>query len=437
MQPGHDLLGNLSSFTARRSAASNLPNFEIPPRPLIGLNSKYSFGTIANSQTLPSSGSISNIGNLLTPPNTLPDGSLSPISQALAHGTSNNNATNTSYQSGYWNQPTHSNSQYNFPSQSSSQWPQQQRSFSPNSLVRAATVSQGASDVVSSSQSEMFQLPPFTSSLSMSGQNTLPAMSVAQQRAVTDALINGHGTGPVTHPQNSSMNSQDAYLRQPPTPNYYSQAQHSPNVQNQNYTYHTDSSNSTLSPLSVGNHQNRHSPHQSGSEIPRMQSNTLHQSSPSQFQRPFGQFSLPALNGPVMSNLHSPNNQMSMVNGIMPSFTSGHAASMHHMYGVPHPSQQNQVATDRPFRCDQCLQSFNRNHDLKRHKRIHLAVKPYPCKHCDKSFSRKDALKVSNTAKTVGVASKLIFDSVISSSKGAARPGVAARPRTRTVLYRP
>ncbi|CAG8521180.1 6610_t:CDS:2 [Gigaspora margarita] len=48
---------------------------------------------------------------------------------------------------------------------------------------------------------------------------------------------------------------------------------------------------------------------------------------------------------------------------------------------------------DRPFKCDQCPQSFNRNHDLKRHKRIHLAVKPYPCPYCEKQFSRKDALK--------------------------------------------
>ncbi len=49
---------------------------------------------------------------------------------------------------------------------------------------------------------------------------------------------------------------------------------------------------------------------------------------------------------------------------------------------------------ERPFKCDQCPQAFNRNHDLKRHKRIHLAVKPFPCNFCDKSFSRKDALKV-------------------------------------------
>lgn len=48
---------------------------------------------------------------------------------------------------------------------------------------------------------------------------------------------------------------------------------------------------------------------------------------------------------------------------------------------------------ERPFKCDQCPQSFQRSHDLKRHKRIHLAIKPFPCPSCDKSFSRKDALK--------------------------------------------
>ncbi len=83
---------------------------------------------------------------------------------------------------------------------------------------------------------------------------------------------------------------------------------------------------------------------------------------------------------------------MQMVGGMphqmVHDFNSGHAAQMQQMY------QQSAPQNDRPFRCDQCPQSFNRNHDLKRHKRIHLAVKPFPCGHCDKSFSRKDALKV-------------------------------------------
>jgi uncharacterized Zn-finger protein len=56
------------------------------------------------------------------------------------------------------------------------------------------------------------------------------------------------------------------------------------------------------------------------------------------------------------------------------------------------PVQQKQQ-NDRPFKCDHCPSSFMRNHDLKKHKRIHLAVKPFPCEYCMKSFSRKDALE--------------------------------------------
>ncbi|KAL1922840.1 uncharacterized protein VTP21DRAFT_9216 [Calcarisporiella thermophila] len=48
---------------------------------------------------------------------------------------------------------------------------------------------------------------------------------------------------------------------------------------------------------------------------------------------------------------------------------------------------------ERPFKCDRCLQSFHRNHDLKRHEKIHLSVKPFNCDVCRKQFSRKDALK--------------------------------------------
>jgi hypothetical protein len=47
----------------------------------------------------------------------------------------------------------------------------------------------------------------------------------------------------------------------------------------------------------------------------------------------------------------------------------------------------------RIFACTQCPARFARNHDLKRHQRGHLSVRPYPCNWCEKSFSRKDALK--------------------------------------------
>ena len=102
-----------------------------------------------------------------------------------------------------------------------------------------------------------------------------------------------------------------------------------------------------------------------------------------------------------MSNVHSPGAQMSMVGNIgavlPPGFNSGYAANPSNLYGQQRTSSPAQNAqNDRPFRCDSCPQSFHRNHDLKRHKRIHLAVKPFPCKHCDKSFSRKDALKVGD-----------------------------------------
>jgi uncharacterized Zn-finger protein len=59
-------------------------------------------------------------------------------------------------------------------------------------------------------------------------------------------------------------------------------------------------------------------------------------------------------------------------------------------------SAQQPAQKDRPFRCDSCPQSFNRNHDLKRHKRVHPAVKPFPCKHCGKGYFRRDALQVSS-----------------------------------------
>lgn len=59
------------------------------------------------------------------------------------------------------------------------------------------------------------------------------------------------------------------------------------------------------------------------------------------------------------------------------------------------PRSAPRVLSSQPriFACTQCPARFARNHDLKRHQRGHLSVRPYPCSWCGKSFSRKDALK--------------------------------------------
>lgn len=73
--------------------------------------------------------------------------------------------------------------------------------------------------------------------------------------------------------------------------------------------------------------------------------------------------------------------------------------------------QSQQRQPDKPHQCDQCPTAFTRNHDLKRHKRIHWAVKPFPCDGCEKAFSRKDALKVSTE---LGWAVGLLLDQATS-----------------------
>ncbi|KAL4951265.1 hypothetical protein BDW69DRAFT_41633 [Aspergillus filifer] len=140
-------------------------------------------------------------------------------------------------------------------------------------------------------------------------------------------------------------------------------------------------------------------PHLSMHQPPRVSSNPPPPPSHLGYPpRPWPSYSLPAMAGPVMSNVQNPGGQMSLMGpmqgGMLPGFNSGHVANMQHLYGGhPPPLHAAGPSNDRPFKCDKCPQSFNRNHDLKRHARIHLAVKPYPCPKCEKQFSRKDALK--------------------------------------------
>lgn len=141
----------------------------------------------------------------------------------------------------------------------------------------------------------------------------------------------------------------------------------------------------TSAPPQFSSYPPQHSPQTSpttGSPGARLPNNSMSGYRPPHYPS-YGQ--LPTMGGTVMSNMHQPGSQMSMMPGMAQGY-NGHMVYGHHAQPPPQ--------SERPFKCDQCVQSFSRNHDLKRHKRIHLSVKPFPCNFCSKSFSRKDALKV-------------------------------------------
>ncbi|KZT70978.1 hypothetical protein DAEQUDRAFT_810245 [Daedalea quercina L-15889] len=65
---------------------------------------------------------------------------------------------------------------------------------------------------------------------------------------------------------------------------------------------------------------------------------------------------------------------------------------------------QYPASPQRPFACDMCALSFNRQHDLKRHRDTHTGEKPFVCNGgCGKTFTRKDALKRHQLVKRCGI----------------------------------
>ncbi|GAB1318286.1 transcriptional regulator of sulfur amino acid metabolism [Madurella fahalii] len=76
----------------------------------------------------------------------------------------------------------------------------------------------------------------------------------------------------------------------------------------------------------------------------------------------------------------------------LPSTTST-LDSSHNAALTEYAAARERTHQHRPFKCNVCSQRFSRNHDLKRHERIHVAAKPFQCDRCHKYFSRKDALK--------------------------------------------
>ncbi|ATZ53482.1 hypothetical protein BCIN_09g03260 [Botrytis cinerea B05.10] len=394
-----------ASFTARRPAASNLPNFQLPPPEPLGMHhhkyqqqsNNYIHGTTnSSSQPVPAVAS-----NILTPPAGVPHDGLSPLASSVNSGSSGSSTAGVPpYQpSAFWPN-TQSGNNFTFSSAPPMSAPyaqqqQQQQSYMSRPLYSPSMSSYPGSRIPHSPTSSeglppptFESLPPFSTGVPMSGsggqQQSLPTLAPQnsqQQHMTSHNLMNLHQSSSQA-PQQGNVSAPDSYGgRAPPTPNYYPP---SSTPQQSNFPAYAQQSPTQHSPNTSSAPSNRISPIQTHHSHSSM--GAPHQGYPSRPSYPH--YNLPTLAAPIMSNVHQPGSQMALLGGMG---NMGYQQMPGPMYGSHHPQQMPQ--NDRPFKCDQCPQSFNRNHDLKRHKRIHLSVKPFPCGHCEKSFSRKDALK--------------------------------------------
>ncbi|KAG6837838.1 hypothetical protein H0H93_016206 [Arthromyces matolae] len=93
---------------------------------------------------------------------------------------------------------------------------------------------------------------------------------------------------------------------------------------------------------------------------------------------------------------------------VYPCLISGCKKTFSRLYTLR--AHQRVHAAHRPFRCSLCPASFARNHDLKRHIKLH-DNKAWKCGGCLKIFSRRDAIKRHKTgSKTRGPRSQVCID---------------------------
>ncbi|QMW25190.1 hypothetical protein G4B84_000435, partial [Aspergillus flavus NRRL3357] len=369
-----DALTAPQPLNTRRPAAQSLPSFELPPPNfhIGGAAVKYH-----PHPAHPQPANNHSVNSLLTPPASTQSGETPVPTTATAVTTAAVSASpdpTSSYASAYWPGQSSYTTASAAPRQSWSAGvnpypPRDTFSPSVNHLHRNSATSPPGTEAIPSQPYDMNHLPPFQQPLasSMPGPNS-------QHHAMTHAMLTAQNALPNPPPAPPSLPSNDPYMTKSSSAPSYTGIQQMSNHTGAYAPYGQTS-------LAI------HPPGRVASNPPPHHLNYQRQ--------PWPSYSLPAMNGPVMTNMHNPNGQMSLVGNLQPGlFTSGQLA-MQQMYGG-HPSHAGHPpgpTNDRPFKCDQCPQSFNRNHDLKRHKRIHLSVKPFPCHHCDKSFSRKDALK--------------------------------------------
>lgn len=372
-----------SSLTSRRQAAAHLPTFELPPPNQFSNHHFNKFPPLSgiNSQPLPAAVSV---GNLLTP----------PPNSGSDSGTSSANLTHTGmpvlpYTPSFWQG---AGATPGFTSLTPQPWQNGpmfggRPMFSPSSL--------GRNDLNSPSSTNALPPPPFELNNVQQYAQGVPLASPGHSHNQTahHSRMSNQMSGPSPH-QGSPVSPADAVSRASTAPGMYAGMTASSTPQPpygfQNGTPVSQSPHSVGAPTSTTSPPLQHGP------IPQIQSPFM--------KPPYPSYSLPAMPGPILTNIHNPGSQMNLVGNMhqpqmLPMhFNSGYAANPQLAYAQARANSPQQAANqDRPFKCDECPQSFNRNHDLKRHKRIHLAVKPFPCNHCDKSFSRKDALKVCDT----------------------------------------
>ena len=407
--------GATPSLTQRRPAAVNLPNFELPSPSFQGLAPHKFAPPHWNTQH------NTNIGPLPTPPSTLPGETLSPVS-SLLNGVNANPGASSTYNF-VWPAlntgltPLMGGASGNTPQP----WPGSSNPakglFSPSlssSLPRAETNSPSAGESFSPPGYEYGSLPVLPNIMGMAGPGGLQSHPIhhqqqQQQQATMQAFMaqsQSQTQTPLPAPttQASPVNLSEPYAqRSQSTPSsFFSHSQPSSAIHSTFPPFNNQSSPIQQSPMSA--------PPQ-GSTLSPMSAQSTNFPPPSSQATAFSRASyapfLPAMSAPaqmsapMLANMHNPGIPMGFMGmqgpnlsgSLIPGYHSGHAAQLQQqMFNAPQQAAHN----DRPFRCDQCPQSFNRNHDLKRHKRIHLAVKPFPCGYCEKSFSRKDALKVSS-----------------------------------------